>query len=301
VDAFYFSAGEFAKKSGTVINVLSIKGTDCSLENLAKVAAVSRGYNNIVDPLSLMKDFNSILANKFVASEVIVKMLVHKGFVIIHEDGTEQSKTYKDIGNVVKESAVSFEFGQSRDANELRHQGDLPFQVQINYTKLDGSKCIRVMTQTRKITNERKVAEEKINVHVVGLHAVQQSAKLAQEGNYTKARMKQITAQKMIKRAVESSSVPAEQKAKQKREMMLFEEEAKKIDDALVETQKDEREVGYNYDSASDDDSDDEKKKRKTVTSTNKAARSKARKGKRTDMLSNALYQQENPMYSGFM
>ena len=35
----------------------------------------------------------------------------------------------------------------------------LPFQVQVNYTAVDGSKALRVLTQLKEITNDREVAE----------------------------------------------------------------------------------------------------------------------------------------------
>ena len=43
----------------------------------------------------------------------------------------------------------------------------LPFQLQIEYTGIDGSRCMRVITQAKPITTDRKVAEKgKIQVHV---------------------------------------------------------------------------------------------------------------------------------------
>jgi hypothetical protein len=159
---------------------------------------------------------------------------------------------------------------------------------------------VRVITQVKKITKERKVAEESINVHVLGLHAIQQSAKFAQEGNYTKARMKQLTTQNVIRRAVQH--VNPEKKKQQVREMELFQKESDKIGLALQEAQLAEAEEGLNYDSASDDDSSDEMKKtKKMVSLPAKSARSKSRKKNRRDSMSNVLYQAANPMYNAFL
>jgi len=80
----------------------------------------------------------------------------------------------------------------------------LPFQVQIYFTKLDGSKCIRVISRHQDITTERSEAENNINIGVVGLHSVRETAKLAEEGNYSKARMKTMTHQNMVKRAIKN-------------------------------------------------------------------------------------------------
>jgi hypothetical protein len=49
-----------------------------------------------------------------------------------------------------------------------------------------------VISAVKNITRDRKVAEENINVAVVGIHAHQNAAKLAAEGNYTKARMREV-------------------------------------------------------------------------------------------------------------
>jgi hypothetical protein len=78
------------------------------------VAATSGGYNNIVDPLELMKDFNSILQNRSVATQVSVTMLVHKGLAIYNDDGIEENfKVTKEVGNVtvsVEESTCASSF-----------------------------------------------------------------------------------------------------------------------------------------------------------------------------------------------
>lgn len=54
--------------------------------------------------------------------------------------------------------------------------------LQIHYQKLDGMKCLRVISKSQPITLDRKVAEEKANIAVLGLHAVQKSAQMASKG-----------------------------------------------------------------------------------------------------------------------
>lgn len=41
----------------------------------------------------------------------------------------------------------------------------LPFQLQIEYTGLDGSRCMRVITQAKPITRDRGVAERGTYTH----------------------------------------------------------------------------------------------------------------------------------------
>lgn len=50
-----------ALERGVMVSVVSIKGTNTSLEHIAKVANHTKGYNDILDPLKLSKGFNFIL------------------------------------------------------------------------------------------------------------------------------------------------------------------------------------------------------------------------------------------------
>lgn len=61
-------------------------------------------------------------------------------------------------------------------------------QVQIRYRRKDGSKWLRVISQSREVSHSRDEVERASNMAVVGLSTVHRSAKLAQEGNVTEAR-----------------------------------------------------------------------------------------------------------------
>ena len=56
------------------------------------------------------------------------------------------------------------------EGDEVSEQStkELPFQIQIRYTDLEGNKALRVLTQTRRVTNQRKVAEKR-RFHFNGL------------------------------------------------------------------------------------------------------------------------------------
>lgn len=61
----------------------------------------------------------------------------------------------RDIGNVTEETEITFEYTLKK-IRELAKMEDVdltkiqafPFQTQIEFTALDGSKCIRVITET---------------------------------------------------------------------------------------------------------------------------------------------------------
>lgn len=45
-------------------------------------------------------------------------------------------------------------------------------QVQIRYTRLDGTKCLRVMTKTQLVTKSRAHAEQSISVRVTAARLI---------------------------------------------------------------------------------------------------------------------------------
>jgi len=63
-------------------------------------------------------------------------------------------------------------------------------------------KCIRVFTKTQPITTSRKHAEKEMNVRVMGLNAMRQGAKYAQEGDYMKARLHTYSTARTIGRNI---------------------------------------------------------------------------------------------------
>lgn len=63
---------------------------------------------------------------------------------------------------------------------ELKH---FPFQTQIYYTALDGSKCLRVITQLKEVSTDRQELEKKANFNIMSTNAIQQSSKIARAGD----------------------------------------------------------------------------------------------------------------------
>ena len=63
----------------------------------------------------------------------------------------------------------------------------LPFKTQIEFTKLDGLKCIRVITKVQQVSHDRKEVEEEADANILGVNCVQQAARLAKRGSFRKA------------------------------------------------------------------------------------------------------------------
>ena len=101
--AWYGTVGEAARAAGVTVSVISLRGDECRLEHLGRVAEATGAYTVVfgvlqfifaflftpcllrcvsggtidrVDPLNLGSQFSNILANAVVATHVKAKMLV---------------------------------------------------------------------------------------------------------------------------------------------------------------------------------------------------------------------------------
>ena len=86
----------------------------------------------------------------------------------------------RDLGNVTEDTVVTFEY-KLKSIKELVKMDDIdltkissfPFQAQITYSALDGSRCVRVITNTQEISNNREELEKNADYEVLGLNAIQ--------------------------------------------------------------------------------------------------------------------------------
>lgn len=148
-----------------------------------------------VDPVSLTKCFANSLSQPIIASNVIAKVKLHKGLQFRNENpinlSEDKALLVRDIGNVTMETEITFEYTLKK-ISELAKMDDIdltkiekfPFQTQITYKALDGSLCIRVITEEQKVSNEKEKLEKNANYNIIGTHAIQQGAKLARGGNH---------------------------------------------------------------------------------------------------------------------
>jgi len=56
-------------------------------------------------------------------------------------------------------------------ASTDKHPSELPFQVQITYTDLDGAEAVRVLTQTQPVTRDRHQAETSMSLSLSPFHS----------------------------------------------------------------------------------------------------------------------------------
>ena len=136
------------------------------------------------------------------------------------------------------------------------------FQMRLEYTLTTGERMLTIITQTIKVTEERAQAETNLNGTVSALAAIHHAAELAQSGAYLNARAALISTQRMLQRAMRTSSV-ANQKA-----YLSFIVQAEKLDGFMRERQAAEQVFG--------------------------ACNSKARQVQRDDEAAKAMYQMKS-------
>lgn len=194
-EEFYTRVGLFAAEAGVTIDVIGIQGDDCDLENLGTMAESCGGEVTLVNQLELTQNFSGILADAVVATNTRVTMQLHRGLKF-KDDAESPSQATREVGNVTANTEVSFEFAPLTRAerNALENPlpedlADMPFQVRVHYTRLDGVQCVRVITQSRPVTRDRHRAERSMHHDVLGAHVAQKCASLASAGNYQQSRV----------------------------------------------------------------------------------------------------------------
>ena len=112
----------------------------------------------------------------------------------------------KQIGKAYEAQEITNEYS-TKPAKELKKMNDIdftkvnffPFQAQIKYTTLDGMKCIRLITKLQKITFEKEEAKKEMDHNIISINAIQQSAKIAQRGDFRSAQANMHNWKNMLK------------------------------------------------------------------------------------------------------
>ena len=128
-----------------------------------------------------------------VASNVKINIKLHKTMKFRNEKSEEmldnESTLVKDIGNATNDTELYVEY-QFKSSEEISKMNDVdlekltnvPFQSIIYYTNKSGDKCIRVMTSSQKISDEKDVVQKQAKFNILSVNALQKSSNLAKEG-----------------------------------------------------------------------------------------------------------------------
>ncbi|KAJ8311067.1 hypothetical protein KUTeg_011382, partial [Tegillarca granosa] len=157
---------------------------DVGTHALKKGVAISV---NMVDPQTLPKEFSNILAEPVIATNVTVTLVLPNKLIVVVV--VVEAHVIKPI------SAFEVKLGSSDTSSE-----QLPFQLQVHYKALNGAKILRVFTEKRPVTRDRKLAERRINLDILGKHTANVTAQLAMDGKYTRCRSIALMNQRLASR-----------------------------------------------------------------------------------------------------
>eukprot|EP00343_Euplotes_focardii_P000387 CAMPEP_0205801322 /NCGR_PEP_ID=MMETSP0205-20121125/3271_1 /ASSEMBLY_ACC=CAM_ASM_000278 /TAXON_ID=36767 /ORGANISM="Euplotes focardii, Strain TN1" /LENGTH=236 /DNA_ID=CAMNT_0053065875 /DNA_START=90 /DNA_END=797 /DNA_ORIENTATION=+ len=115
------------------------------------------------------------------------------------------------MGNVNEQAEVTFAY-KLKDAEELKElEGfdinelkEVPFQAQIEYCKLDGSKCIRIISRILQTTQDESQAKEETNLGIVAVNAAHQASTLTRQGKFREAQAVLMNNKKFIRENIKS-------------------------------------------------------------------------------------------------
>jgi hypothetical protein len=68
------------------VNLVSIKGDECNIDGLSAPCELTGGSVERVSPETLTNNFANILSKPVIATNVVVKVKLHKGLTFRNED-----------------------------------------------------------------------------------------------------------------------------------------------------------------------------------------------------------------------
>merc|ERR1712137_904446 len=201
---YYTELAEQAKLRGVTVSVISLIGAECCLENLSIVTDQTGGIVTRVDPLQLENELATINDQPILGYTMMAMVILHRGLRFQNEmDDENENRNWivKDLGNVRADTELSFQYTfRSKAECDLSNINEIPFQVQLMYTKPNGEQSLRIACAKISVTDDRTEAEKNANLNVIGTHAAQRAAKFAQKGNYDRAQMETRSAQRFMQR-----------------------------------------------------------------------------------------------------
>ena len=197
-EEWYDGVGNYAKVHGVCVSVISIIGEECRLADLGRITEITGGSVERVNPIGIDQNFASMLQKPIIATNVEATFMIHHGLKFRNED-TETNKVVREVGNVDEDSETTFEYSVG-DPALLADLDSVPFQVQIRFTRLNGMRCVRVLSSVQKITSDLKKASENVDFDLLASNAAQQSAKIAQRGDLLAARANNVAWGRMLQR-----------------------------------------------------------------------------------------------------
>jgi actin beta/gamma 1 len=311
---YYSDIATHAAGHGVVINVVTMEGEQCSMENLGTVADLSGGQVDIVNPLDLKTTAVALLGrqNRTVATCAELKIITGKAWkgatgtgsdgenepVMVNMNVCEENGDGKALqllgglydvkvcpaqdqnritsmeasmeapgsgyniqdfdtwgnswkvalGNVTSGSDISFRLLVEEPDDPIAAGTDddgkgvgpgIPIQVQLKYKLANGEERLRILSTYKACTPNRETAETALHGATVSISAVQHSARLAQMGQYERARIHMISVLRLLQRSMNETPTHEQQEA-----YLNFIVQAEKLDQFMREAKQQEEVLG---------------------------------------------------------
>jgi len=99
------------------------------------------------------------------------------------------ARSVREVGNVFAESRIFFEYTVDKaKKSEFEGLKQLPFQVQIEYQKKDGSRWLRVITQQKSVTMDRAAMRKDLDYALLSKYGTHVTTELCAKGDYESSR-----------------------------------------------------------------------------------------------------------------
>ena len=194
---FYIQMGEKAKEKGIAISLITFQDSESEIVILQEMVKRSGGEIIRVKPQEILDDFNDLLSNRIVASNVSFTINLNRYLTFRNEEKStftnNGSSLSKEVGNASKETELYYEFKFKKAfkladmENVNLESGTLPFQVVIKYVNKQGNTMQRVITRVLKISDNKSEIEKQAIFDIISANAMQKAANFAAKGDYTQA------------------------------------------------------------------------------------------------------------------
>ena len=235
-------------------------GADAKLDRIGRAAEKTHGMVNITKPLELVREVRSIYQNPVIATGVKVRCVIHPAFAFNVSEKSESKKAgfmalfgkkkndssnasgpnvwEREIGNANSEMDLALSFEKNPEfKGDVSKLKQVPFQLQVFFvSQKTGAKCVRVVTESRKVTKDREESEKSLVSSVVALRAVQESATVVRDTNNAEEALNVLhAALSLLQKASKSDE--------QQEEAYIMKTEAKTFETALNRAKNDKKQL----------------------------------------------------------
>jgi hypothetical protein len=198
INEFYKEIGSIAKELGVSVSIVTIEGQDCRLEALNLVSFETQGDIVRVAPETLGNQFEKIMAQEVVATQVLVEIFLHDSIEFFNEKQkhlvNDGSCLKKFIGNANEMTSFSFQYAL-KSKERLEKLGidkkmiqELPVQVCFRFRAPDGRRYLKVISRVQKVVFDQDLDLNEVEPEILMRAARRLVISLVEEGKFHEAK-----------------------------------------------------------------------------------------------------------------